>query len=968
MQEFLNSMENAGKITANELRWFSILESRQHPRKSKIHHQVECLEKVGYGVAPDPRFVFWADNYSSPEYFFPVDKESLSDWRTKELRSGILEMALAAVVLNDGGKISPLEEQRFLGVGYQIYGDDSSAADRYHCHIRWVLDDPPGIETIPVIVQNFSPIVYKGYGELIDFVSFTISNGFVHRNRIRVIDRILKAMKKNLKHYYGHLEILAKENSVNQLPRSIKYLKKKKVNFSSENRSKLNRGVPRIVSTTVSDGDQEYYGRGTVDKLVGLSKNDKSKALQWIPKDSMVTIAGRKIKGMVYIGKGTDLLEFDQFFCRACIDPTLKISKQEVTKNAKDLPDYPSYLRLTSDNRAAYLDWLSTDRVDKKYSTGFPKLYLFGLEYRFFVENPSLKEKREILAEARRVFEAYESDDRSYLQLHSFIELAALLVGDEELRPIIELGDQSKRKSLTPVMIGIGQQLAMGQNISADWCLSWYLNQPDTVLRYSVRNYPLEFKLHFRSLFDKEFPKGCKLRPIKNSYRIISNSCSAEFAQELEFTMNGKPLPNVHMLEEPLEKIRTIVAQTVKDLRFLERYVTNKTSKRYSIEALEKVPEGIRGEVWATQLSFLDTIGKSGLGECFLLCDLCEKIEEFRREKLSLRQYTEVSRLMNSVGYGLSPDPRLIARTPKLDDLVLVFPVGANKREGIEINESLLTWIVEVGVGVWIGSPNEGNESNVDSIMNQRIESISNITVGDSKVLQANVKWFISAQCDISSFSKWLKATTPEQKEDLRKSALSMARINGDASPESISRLEKLYALLGYDGQKVYSDVYAGEAIDGPVTVRRPKVGRKGEKIPVDTKDHRTVSLDSEKIDELVDETAKVRELLSNVFLEYLSSEKQKSDVATSIRSVFSGLDKKHTAFVTEFLTKERWTGKSYEKLATKHDLMWQGSLEVVNEWSFDRFEENLIEEFDGYRLNPKTAEKLKELLQPTEE
>ncbi len=968
MQEFLNRMENAGYITANDLRWFSILESRTHHGKSKIRHQIECLEKVGYGVAPDPRYVFWAENYSSPKYFFPVEKESLSHWREQGLRSEILEMALAAIVLNDGGKISSFERESFLNVGESIYGDESSVGKRYNCHMRWVLNDPPGIETIPAIVQNFRPIEFEGYGGLFDFVSFTVSNGFVHRSKLRVIERVLKENNKNLKYYYGLLEQWGEESTVNNTPRNQKYLKKKKINFVSKNRSNLNRGVQKIDSTTVSDDDQGYYGRAAVDKLVGVSKKDKSRALQWIPKDSMVTIAGRKIKGMIYIGKSTDLFEFDQFYCRACIDPTLKISKQEVKKNTDGLPEYPSYLRLDSRYRATYLNWLATDRVDKQYSTGFPKLYLYGLEYRFFVDNPSLKEKREILAEARRVFEAYEPDDPTYLLLHKFIDIAAVLIGDEELQPIIELGKRSDWKSLTPVMIGIGQQIAMGQNLSADWGLSWYLNQHDTRLSYSIRKYSSEFRLHFRCLFDKEFPKGYKLRPIKDSYKILMYSSSNEFAQELEFTMNGKPLPNVHMLEEPLEKIKTIFDQTVKDLRPLERHLTYKTSKRYSIEVLEKVPEGIRGETWACRLSFLETIAKSGLGESYSLRDLCEKIEEIKREKLSLRQYTEVSRLLNSVGYGLSPDPRLLARSPKLDDLVLVFPVGANNKKGIEISEGLLTWIVEVGVGVWIGSPNQGDESNVESIMNQRIESISNITVDDSKVLQANVKWFISTQCNIASFSKWLKATTPEQKEDLRKSALSMARINGDTSPDSISRLEKLYALLGYDGQKVYSDVYAGEATDGPVTVRRARIGPKGETIPADTKDNRAVSLDPEKIDELVDETAKVRAILSNVFLEYLSSEKQKSDEVSSILSVFSGLDKKHTGFVTEFLTKERWTGKGYEKLATKHDLMSQGSLEVINEWSFDRFDDNLIEEFDGYLLNPKTAEKLKELLQPTEE
>lgn len=967
MNEWLRKMENAGYITAKELRRFSILESRRHPGKTKFRHQIECLEKVGYGVAPDPRYIFWAENYSEPKYFFQLENEILNEWRTQMLKSNILEMALAIMVLNTGGKIAPFEKNYFLRNGSYIYGDDFPERLRYQCHLSWLFDNPPNTETIPGIFREFELFDHGIEPYSSTFVEYTLSNGFVHRDKIKLIERIFKEMNQNLAYYYGQLRTLGGEYTGDTLPSYIKFLTRKKVSFTSKSRSKLTQGVQKRVSTKVTSSDQEYFGRAAFETLVGISKKEKLKALQWIPKGSTVTIAGRKIKGMIYIGKNSKLLEFDQFYCSASIDPSLQVSKQEVKKNTTGFPTYPSYLRLNSRYRATYLNWLTTDRVDKQYNSGFPKLYLYGLEYRFFVENPSLEEKREILEEARRVFEAYKMDDPTYLSIHRFIDIAAVLIGDEELKPIIELGDRRDRKSLTPVMIAISQQVALGQNIPADWCLSWYLNQRDTRLYYSLADYASEFTAHFRFLFEKEFPNGYEMRPAKENLKIVFCSSSDEFAQEFDFTLNGKPLPNVNELDEPVKKFKAIFIQTEKDLRPFQRYIRLDKSNRYSIEAMEKVPEGIRGEIWAPRLSFLnDAIANPVLGEGFLLRELCERMEGSVREKIMLRQYAEISRAMNYIGYGLCPDPRLLARAPKLDDLVLVFPVSKNDRNKSEVSESLLTRIVEMGVGVWIGSPLLGNESSLESTLNKRIELLSNLKAEDSKVLQAHVKWFISTEFDITTFHKWLRATTVEQKEDLRQSALAMVGINGEGSSESISRLEKLYALLGYDTQQVYSDIYTGGAIDGPVTVRRAKVGPKGEIIPDNTKDHKTVSLDTEKIEELVDETEKVKAVLSSVFFENLSSENDNSDEVKNIIRAFSGLDQKHTGLVTEFMSKERWTVKGFEKLATKHDLMWQGCLEVINEWSFDRFEEELIEEFNGYRPNPKTTEKLKDLLQRT--
>ena len=40
---------------------------------------------------------------------------------------------------------------------------------------------------------------------------------------------------------------------------------------------------------------------------------------------------------------------------------------------------------------------------------------------------------------------------------------------------------------------------------------------------------------------------------------------------------------------------------------------------------------------------------------------------------------------------------------------------------------------------------------------------------------------------------------------------------------------------------------------------------------------------------------------------------------------------------------------------------MASGSLETINEWAIDRFDDSLIEAYEGYEMNAEIVEKLKE-------
>lgn len=965
MKEWLNEMKVAGNISAEDIEEYNRLEAQRPTYLPLVYHQLECLEKLGYGIAPDPRYVFWVKSTKKPVYLYRQrPKTKYIGFVARDTIQTILQMALAVTVSDFKIKPSSTDRQEIDKKLEFWFVPEKFKMGSNGYHLNWLLRNPPSKKLIPEIIEALDRNYLDQF--MSDIFSYARLNGFIDRRKLRMLEWIYEeagCIPQRMPYDLRLAEFVPIDKNK---PNHQKKLSKRIVNLIREKGSGEEAGKVGRYKATVEYSEDESIGHLLIDQLNERDRKEKTKYLKWIPSDSYVKIAGRMIKGMIYVGRYSELGVFDRFYCSSRIDPSQEVAEKSFRKNPSRFLSHPRYHLLNPKHRKTYLDWLETDRVDERYSSNFAKLYLQGLEYRLFVDNPTLSEKREILEEARRVIKFYNLYISYHDNFQEFLDYAVVLTSEKELEPNISGGPL---KSLLPTEIEVSRRVALGQSISADWCLSWYVNQPSTQAIPSLDYLQSIFVALFRYVFNKKYPSGYRIKKSKNTLTKVYVSSSREFIQEFEFTLEGKPLPNVQYLVGMKKDMKKIVDEVSTDLMRLTRFYSGGKGSINSLEAMELLPDAIKNEIWASKLNFLSewhTDGSQGRG-C-KLSEFCEKIEGRRRAKLTFRQYDDVSQALGDVGYGISPDPRLLTRVPKLDESVLIYPLDQENGQNRQVSQSLLDRIVEIALGVWIWCSSSETRSRVQLVVYQYIGSLSNLSEGDRKILQIHSHWFLSESADITFVRKWLNALTMERKAEIRQSSLSMAKGYGQAYPRLIQRLEKLYSLLGYEAEQVYSDLAAGKAIDGPVSVRNATVGPKGEPIPITPNDHRTVDLDEDRINELIDDTEKVRTVLGGVFIESRSSENQSAKEGSADLGVFSGLDHTHVTLVVEFLSKEHWTVKGVEKLATKHGLMWQGSLEVINEWSFELFEEELIEEYTGYRPNPRTAEKFKDLLQQVDQ
>ena len=187
-----------------------------------------------------------------------------------------------------------------------------------------------------------------------------------------------------------------------------------------------------------------------------------------------------------------------------------------------------------------------------------------------------------------------------------------------------------------------------------------------------------------------------------------------------------------------------------------------------------------------------------------------------------------------------------------------------------------------------------------------------------------------------------------------------MAVADGVIDPGEIKAVERLYKSIGLATDGIYSALHALTAASEPVTVRPAQGEPKEFVIPAPPHD-RKVSLDANRIAALLADTARASSVLGEIFSDDAAEDAPEPPPEEDSNDIFTGLEPKHAAFLSELLTQPRWQESEVTTLARQFELMQAGAIETLNEWSFERFGDTLIEEYDGYEINPEIGAEIAE-------
>lgn len=677
----------------------------------------------------------------------------------------------------------------------------------------------------------------------------------------------------------------------------------------------------------------------------------------WAGKRMSVTHAGRQLGGMIYVGSAPIIGRgYSSSKCKAFIDPSLKVATSGADRDGTSMNYWPSYTEILPICRAAYLDWLASGRNDATYNAGYMFLYFYGLERRFFIDQPGDEEKREILEEVIRLFGIYTGSGSAQRYLGQFIQVAQVALHD----PRASEPTFSYRGFDLPLglKMAIGAKLAQGETLSWDWALSWLICHPDHYLRTPATRCPEEFRALFRIVFEERFPQGLKVAKPRKALASSYEAASGEFSVKLQLDLDGAIIPDISGTRKPVEIAQEVAEEATEALEKFSRYIGRKPDGRGTIEAQALLPKALRNLFPSEDLLKLEAWARALLleGGQILAVDLIERIEGAAPDKLSRGQLTGAADTLARVGVGLAPDPRNALRMPKIDEPLILFDLG-DKVEKLEVvSPGYRQALLQLAMGAFVAQA----DGRVTGVERQALLTVAseapNISEVERRELLANVDWLLLVPADLALLRRKLKDTGVETQASVRASLIAAAHADGAIQAEEVAGIEKIYKALGLDASLVYSDIHAGRATTGPVRVRAAEADAPGEMITPEAITP-TRMLDASRIAAIRSDTARVNTVLGEIF----SSDEGIDEASGAAESAtLTGLDAASTALIRELIVAEKFSEQDYVAMCKRHGLLPDGALETINEWAFNTYDEALLDEYDGIEVSPEIAGAIK--------
>lgn len=644
-----------------------------------------------------------------------------------------------------------------------------------------------------------------------------------------------------------------------------------------------------------------------------------------------ITILG----GMIYVGTPEFFTEADPAF----IDPSLPVTPQYVSPACR-VPDYwPSYAKLPLPSRRAYLQWLAGGRKDPQADIGYVFLFFYGLEYRCLQETPTASDLRAIVDEVRRLAYLYGSNVSFARYAHQFLNvLTAKVVAVPAPTPPNSLSLLLSWRALVPRMLKedlVGHVLNQTP-VPAHSALNWaFYDREIGQLPKFCRTVLFRrlFAHHYERAFGAGFIPTWALERVSISY----SPASAGF-QGKDFTWDLGERPGAYEVRMPQKEIAAVFARTADELRPYYKYtgVPPLEQQPDSLEALGLLPvpawPASLKERWALLLSHFPEEPKpfsiGNLAKFMGLRPLLTPATLHAYRALCAEQVLELDPFAPA-GKVIDSEAKLVVyRRPGGEG-----PLARSARiETAELVASLAYWVAcELGglspvrqarlytdLGAWEG-------------LNQT-ERFWLVSYAKLMVLNPPLP-LVKLKTRLKAFPEWDSTAV--------RYLARLAHADGAPSPAEVKVLTKAYKAFGRTAADLYTDLN-----DPQGTGRRSGA-------PSGDAPGAPLVLDVARIALLQEETAAVAKMLGDVFVEEPTTGSAPASVQqpAPLQGTW-GLDVVHSGFLRELVAQATWARADLVGLASRHSLMLDGALEVLNEAALDNFDMPLTEGDDPVEVN----------------
>lgn len=631
----------------------------------------------------------------------------------------------------------------------------------------------------------------------------------------------------------------------------------------------------------------------------------------------------------------------------------------------RTMPYWPSYAEISPAARRAFLDWMAGGRRDPAYGVGLVFLFFYGLEHRLFVEGGD--DAPLVVREVERLLTIYGANNSFHGYATNFLNCAKLAQGGRpELQKLSPERTGGVEMDL-PTRVYLGERLAASSVLTGEDALRWVLAAPDTYLRTPAVRCFDEFVELWRLRFAQRFPSGLA---VTGKERISLQYRAASGAFDVEVRGPHNQYVDISRITKPVSGLQKMVADCTDELDAFSRLVGRKPSARNSMVAATLLPTDLRQSTTSGAISDfrrqIETVmGDHGRGSSTAQIMLeMAGIDVSADGKISAASADELGRALDSIGVAIEPDRRYGSSVPRADEQVFVFK-APNGGPVDPARPPFRAMRAQVEVAVLAAAAD--GEASYEELQRTiaRIRSTSDLSgVEQARLIAFAVTTFNSPPKQARVMRK-LAETTESERQAIADAAVAVIGGNRNVDAGEVKFLERLHKSLGLPKERVYSGLHsaAAERADDPVPISEED---RAPGVPIPNEPPLTVppvvaakgiSIDAARLARTRRDTETVSALLADIFAEEVVV-----PPAPVEQAVLEGLDGPHAELVELLELRGSMTRSEFDRHAKEMRLLPDGAIERINDWSFDRFEEPLIEDGEEVAVAPHLRGKIAEM------
>jgi tellurite resistance protein len=718
----------------------------------------------------------------------------------------------------------------------------------------------------------------------------------------------------------------------------------------------------------INGGQERAFEKSDGQRIRGRSA---SAAAKWVRPGETITIQGVTItSGLFYFGEAVsfDGAEIDAYV----LNPQLSARTPRPDVAGASMPYWPSYADVTPTARRAFLDWMATGRQAASYGIGHVFLFFYGLEHRLFVER-DLSSAPILITEVERLIATRSDSDSFQGYARRFVDVAKCAAGMPLPVPEISAERAYSAEMDLGVRLHLGRRLSGSRILLSEDALLWVLALPDVYLRTAAVRCFGEFVALWHLRFRARFADGYG---VSTSGNIDVHYEAASGAFRVVVDGPHRDYPDVAKAKTSPEPLRQLVQDCTDEIDGFSRLLGRRPDARDSVQAALLLPADLLSETGFEALRLFgarlsEIMGGQSRASTKMRAVLqAANFEMPESGKVSAGLADQLGQVLDRLDVAIEPDRRFGSAVPQLDDQVFLF----NAKGGGPVDPErppYRTMKAQVEVAVLAAAADGETSGDEMSRVIGGIRDGKDLSAVEKARLIAFAVTTFNSPPKLSRVMKRLAERSVAEREAIANAALAVVGGGGNVDPDEVRFLERLHKALGLPKERVYSELHrAAPKADEPVAVseERRQAGIPIPKEPVAPPDHAArVRIDAVRLARTQRETAAVAELLANIFEEESTPVAVETPVASAAKgAAFEGLDGPHTELLELIELRGSVPRVEFDERARAMKLLAEGALERINDWSFDRFDEPLLEDGNEIVMAPHLRPRLAELRETT--